>query len=96
MREPQLGRKSAQVSKRQKTVSEPAPWKLLLWTAIAGLVFGLIGFGEIAEDYLRVWRNSLHPHHASGDVVLVLIDDQSLRQVGNWPWRRQQDAAANE
>jgi diguanylate cyclase len=56
------------------------------------MVFGLIGFGEIAEDYLRVWRNSLHPHRASGDIVLVLIDDQSLRQVGNWPWRRQQDA----
>jgi EAL domain-containing protein (putative c-di-GMP-specific phosphodiesterase class I)/CHASE2 domain-containing sensor protein len=92
MRERQLRRESAQVSKRQKTVSEPAPWKLLLWTAIAGLVFGLIGFGEIAEDYLRVWRNSLHPHRASGDIVLVLIDDQSLRQVGNWPWRRQQDA----
>jgi EAL domain-containing protein (putative c-di-GMP-specific phosphodiesterase class I)/CHASE2 domain-containing sensor protein len=92
MRERQLGRKSAQVSKRQKTVSEPAPWKLLLWTAIAGLVFGLIGFGEIAEDYLRSTRNSLHPHRASGEIVLVLIDDQSLRQVGNWPWRRQQDA----
>ena len=92
MRERQLGRKSAQVSKRQTTVSEPAPWKLLLWTAIAGLVFGLIGFGEIAEDYLRSTRNSLHPHRASGDIVLVLIDDQSLRQVGNWPWRRQQDA----
>src|SRR5437764_2772627 len=92
MRERQLGRKSAQVSKRHKTVSEPAPWKLLLWTAIAGLVFGLIGFGEIAEDYLRSTRNSLHPHRASGDIVLVLIDDESLRQVGNWPWRRQQDA----
>src|SRR3954452_8890382 len=92
MPERQLGRKGAHVSKNQKTISEPTPWKLLLWTAIAGLVFGLIGFGEIAEDYLRVWRNSLHPHRASGDVVLVLIDDQSLRQVGNWPWRRQQDA----
>ena len=80
------------MSKRQKTVSEPAPWKLLLWTAIAGLVFGLIGFGEIAEDYLRSTRNSLHPRRASGDIVLVLIDDESLRQVGNWPWRRQQDA----
>jgi diguanylate cyclase len=92
MRERQLGRKSAQVSKRQKTVSEPAPWKLLLWTAIAGLVFGLLQLGEPLEDTLRSTRNTLHMHRASGDIVLVLIDDKSLREVGNWPWRRRQDA----
>src|SRR3954452_19758734 len=92
MRERQLGRKRAPVSKRQKTVSEPAPWKLLLWTAIAGLVFGLLQLGEPLEDTLRSTRNTLHMHHASGDIVLVLIDDKSLREVGNWPWRRRQDA----
>ena len=51
-------------------------------------IFGLIGFGEIAEDWLRVARNSFHKHHASGDIVVVKIDDQSLREVGNWPWPR--------
>jgi EAL domain-containing protein (putative c-di-GMP-specific phosphodiesterase class I)/CHASE2 domain-containing sensor protein len=80
------------VSKRQTIRTDVPPWRLLLWTAIAGLVFGLIGFGEIAEDYLRSTRNSLHRHNASGDIVLVLIDDKSLHAVGNWPWRRQQDA----
>jgi EAL domain-containing protein (putative c-di-GMP-specific phosphodiesterase class I)/CHASE2 domain-containing sensor protein len=68
------------------------PWKLLLWTALAGLVFGLIGFGEIAEDYLRVARNDFRRHKASGDIVLVLIDDRSLREVANWPWPRRYDA----
>jgi EAL domain-containing protein (putative c-di-GMP-specific phosphodiesterase class I)/CHASE2 domain-containing sensor protein len=67
---------------------EPKPWKLLLWTAVAGLVFGLIGFGEIAEDLLRASRNSLHRHSASGEIVFVKIDDQSLRDVGRWPWPR--------
>jgi len=76
------------VSKREQTVAEPPPWKLLLWTAIAGLVFGLIGFGEIAEDWLRVARNSVHQHSASGDIVLVDIDDRSLAEVGRWPWPR--------
>jgi EAL domain-containing protein (putative c-di-GMP-specific phosphodiesterase class I)/CHASE2 domain-containing sensor protein len=80
------------VSKRGKTIAEPPPWKLLLWTAVAGLVFGLIGFGEIAEDWLRVARNRLHWHAASGDIVLVKIDDQSLRQVGRWPWPRREFA----
>jgi CHASE2 domain-containing sensor protein len=80
------------VTRRSQPVSEPAPWKLLLWTAVAGLIFGLIGFGEIAEDYLRVARNGFHKHKASGDVVLVMIDDQSLHTVGNWPWPRRTDA----
>ncbi|HEX8937618.1 MAG TPA: EAL domain-containing protein [Sphingomicrobium sp.] len=80
------------MSSRGKQGLENKPWKLLLWTAVAGLIFGLIGFGEIAEDYLRSVRNSFHPHRASGDIVLVLVDDESLRQVGNWPWARHVDA----
>src|SRR4051812_3067274 len=75
---------------------EAAPWKLLLWTALAGLVFGLIGFGEIAEDWLRVARNGFHKHHASGDIVLVDIDDHSLQQVGRWPWPRSYYAALTD
>jgi diguanylate cyclase len=72
--------------------SRKSPLKLLLWTAIAGLFFGLISFGSIAEDLLRTSRNSLHWHKASGDVVLVKIDDPSLRQVGRWPWPRRRHA----
>ncbi len=45
-----MGRKQAHVSTRSKQGLEKKPWKLLLWTAVAGLVFGLIGFGDIAED----------------------------------------------
>jgi EAL domain-containing protein (putative c-di-GMP-specific phosphodiesterase class I)/CHASE2 domain-containing sensor protein len=79
------------VSKGVDNQAERAPWKLILWTAIAGLIFGVIGFGEIAEDTLRAGRNSLHWHKASGDIVLVKIDDQSLREVGRWPWPRRFD-----
>ncbi len=79
------------MSKREKIVAEPPPWKLLLWTAIAGLVFGLIGFGEIAEDWLRVARNNFHRHDASGRTVILLIDDKSLHEIGNWPWPRKVD-----
>lgn len=88
MRSAPLRRISAQVPKRPKQVSEPPPWKLLLWTVVAGLIFGLIGFGEIAEDWLRVGRNSLHEHNASGEIVVVKIDDDALRQYGSWPWSR--------
>jgi EAL domain-containing protein (putative c-di-GMP-specific phosphodiesterase class I)/CHASE2 domain-containing sensor protein len=84
------------VSKRSDQGLEQKPWKLLLWTAVAGLVFGLIGFGEIAEDWLRVARNSFHPQKASGQVVFVAIDDKALRGLGNWPWPRQTDAALTD
>jgi EAL domain-containing protein (putative c-di-GMP-specific phosphodiesterase class I)/CHASE2 domain-containing sensor protein len=75
---------------------DSTPWRLLLWTTVAGLVFGLIGFGEIAEDWLRVARNGFHKHNASGDIVLVDIDDHSLQQVGRWPWPRSYYAALTD
>jgi EAL domain-containing protein (putative c-di-GMP-specific phosphodiesterase class I)/CHASE2 domain-containing sensor protein len=85
-------RKHVQVSKRSRLDLDRKQWKLLLWTAVAGLIFGLIGFGDIAEGWLRTARNSLHWHKASGDIVLVKIDDESLRQIGRWPWSRKQHA----
>lgn len=80
------------MSKRIKQGSDAPPWKLLLWTALAGVIFGLIGFGEVAEDWLRIARNSFHEHKASGDVVIVKVDDAALREYGNWPWPRRLDA----
>ena len=73
---------------RKAQKGEGPRWKLLLWTAVASLIFGLIGAGELPEDMLRASRNSLHTHKASGDIVFVAIDDRSLREVGRWPWRR--------
>lgn len=78
------------MSKRPQHKTEARPWNLLLWTTIAGLVLGLI-LGD-AEGLLRTARNSLHWHKASGEIVLVKIDDRSLRQVGGWPWPRRNHA----
>jgi EAL domain-containing protein (putative c-di-GMP-specific phosphodiesterase class I)/CHASE2 domain-containing sensor protein len=79
------------VRARTESKTERPLFKALLWTAFAGLIFGLIGFGEV-DDLLRAGRNSLHWHKASGDIVLVKIDDQSLRAVGRWPWPRRYQA----
>ena len=62
--------------------------KLLLWPLLAALLFGLVDFGEFAEDVLRVARNSLRQHPVSGEIVLVEVDESSLREIGNWPWPR--------
>ncbi len=76
------------MSKRAMIRTEGPRSRLLLWAALAGLIFGLLGAGDILEGTLRTLRNSLHWHKASGDIVLVKIDDQSLRDVGRWPWPR--------
>ena len=56
--------------------------------AVLGLLFGLVGMGEVVEDMLRIARNNLNPINASGDIVLVEIDDHSQREGGSWPWKR--------
>jgi len=76
------------VEKSEKKHAEPKPWRTLLWIAIAGLIFGVFGLGEIGDDVLRTTRNTLHWHKASGDIAVVKIDDASLRSVGRWPWPR--------
>ena len=70
-----------------------SPLKLLLWVALAGLIFGVFGLGQPLEYSLRISRNKLHPDVASGQIVLIAVDDASLQQVGRWPWSRSVQAA---
>ena len=62
--------------------------RLLVWPLLAALLFGLVGFGELIEDGLRIGRNAIRSQPVSGDIVLVEIDEKSLREVGAWPWPR--------
>ena len=73
-----------------------AQLKLLLWPLLAALVFGLIGFGELIENAMRIVRNEVRSHPASGQIVLVQVDDKSLRKIDNWPWPRDQQAQVIE
>ncbi|MEO6581008.1 MAG: EAL domain-containing protein [Sphingomicrobium sp.] len=62
--------------------------KLLVWPLLLALLFGFAEFGEPVEDILRSARNRVHEHPVSGDIVVVQVDEQSLRQIDNWPWPR--------
>ncbi len=62
--------------------------KLLAWALSIGLLFGLIGAGEYVEDRLRVVRNHINQHPASGDIVLIALDEKTVREVGRLPWPR--------
>ena len=68
--------------------NEKKPTRLLAWAIILGFLFGVVGAGEYPEDRLRVVRNHINERPASGDIVLVGIDEKALREVGRWPWPR--------
>jgi len=82
----------APVSKRMTEAVERSPVRLLLWTAIVALLLTFVGAIQPFEDVLRVVRNRTHIHAASGNIVLVPIDDQALREIGRWPWPRRYHA----
>ncbi len=74
--------------RKNRERKERKPTRLLAWALVLGFLFGLVGAGEYPEDRLRVVRNHINERPASGDIVLVGIDEKSLREVGRWPWPR--------
>src|SRR5688572_25126683 len=64
------------------------PWRMLAVVIILSLLFGLAAMGGPLEDALRVARNRAAPVAASGDIVVIKIDDASQRRIGSWPWPR--------
>lgn len=66
--------------------------RLFAWAFVISLIVGLIEFGEPLENMLRVMRNEFHRDRASGQVVVVGIDADSLEQVDQWPWPRRYHA----
>jgi EAL domain-containing protein (putative c-di-GMP-specific phosphodiesterase class I)/CHASE2 domain-containing sensor protein len=62
--------------------------RILLWATLAGLLFGGIELGAPLEDMLRAVRNTTRTQSASGNIVIVAIDDRSLDRLKQWPWPR--------
>lgn len=78
-------RSEAKTGTRKKPAS---PKKVLLWTLLAGLMFGVLGLGVPVDMFERVVTSNINEHPPSNNIVIVKIDDASLRRVGNWPWSR--------
>ncbi|WP_260483826.1 EAL domain-containing protein [Sphingomicrobium flavum] len=73
--------------KSAKSAKKTTP-KLFIWTAALSLLFGLISFGQPLDDVLRALRNLAHADDASGDIILVEIDRESVESIGAFPWSR--------
>jgi len=61
---------------------------MLAWAVVLGLLFGIVAAGEYPEDRLRAVRNHINERPVSGQIVLVGIDEKSVREIGRWPWPR--------
>ncbi len=79
---------TARDMRQQPTFKPRRPWRMVAFSLILSLLFGLVGMGEPLEDVLRVARNKTSPVAASGDIVVIKIDDASQKQLGRWPWPR--------
>jgi diguanylate cyclase len=74
-----------------KAIRDPRV-RILLWATIVSLVAGAIELGAPVENLMRIERNAIRSHPASGDIVVIGIDDKSIEAIGNWPWPRRYHA----
>ena len=74
--------------RKDRVRKEKKPGRMLAWALVLGFLYGLGGGIEFFEDGLRVARNRVNERDASGEIVLVGIDEKALREVGRWPWPR--------
>ena len=65
-----------------------SPRRVLLLTLLAGLISGLLGLLVPIDFYLHSMRSAINIHPASDAIVIVKIDNESLKKIGNWPWSR--------
>jgi len=65
--------------------------QLLFWTSLAALLFGLLDIGEPIEHVLYMARAQAQ-RKASGNIVIVGIDEKSLERVPQVPWPRRTQA----
>ena len=55
---------------------------------LLGLVLLVGGQGAGLDKQLRILRDSIRAHPASGEVHIVELDARSLDRIGTWPWPR--------
>lgn len=60
--------------------------------AFLGLTLLVSGTGEGADRLMRMGRDALRSHPASGEIHIVEIDARSLREIDRWPWPRRNHA----
>lgn len=79
--------------KIERILPRGGPLKALVLALVVGLVFGVAQVGEPLENMIKVVRNKVRSHPASGSIVLVAIDDRSVGETGSAQWNGSQLAS---
>jgi EAL domain-containing protein (putative c-di-GMP-specific phosphodiesterase class I)/CHASE2 domain-containing sensor protein len=72
------------------TLSRLIAWRRPLTLAVAvlaGVLAAWLGSGSL-DEWLRAARTGFRTHPASGQVVIVEIDEKSISALQHWPWPR--------
>jgi len=71
------------------------PWRqLLLWSLVPTLLAAGLSLsrpewvGGLEHSVYDTMLRSVPAHPSSGQIIIVDIDERSLAEVGQWPWRR--------
>lgn len=70
---------------RDKNASSK-PWKALVLAVALGFIAGVGQVAEPLELMVKALSSKLHLHPASGQIVLVAVDDRSIAELGPAPW----------
>jgi EAL domain-containing protein (putative c-di-GMP-specific phosphodiesterase class I)/CHASE2 domain-containing sensor protein len=64
------------------------PARVLFWTGLVALLFGVLDVGRPIENLLYVARTEANEHKASGKIVIVAMDERSVDRIPLIPWPR--------
>jgi signal transduction histidine kinase len=81
---------------RHALTAPPGPWRWRLTVGLLGIAIAaayLLGLFTPAERILSDRFFAFHARPASGKLVLIEIDPNSLRKLATWPWSRAFHAA---
>lgn len=76
-----------------RTLWNNARFRIVFWATLTGVVCGISGVGLPFEDIISNMRNYLRLHPSSGEIVVVLQDNETLEALGAMDVSRAQDAA---
>jgi EAL domain-containing protein (putative c-di-GMP-specific phosphodiesterase class I)/CHASE2 domain-containing sensor protein len=62
--------------------------RMLVWALAIGLFAGWSEIGAPLDSALWSFRNKQFNRPASGQIVVVAVDDKSIAEIGQWPWPR--------
>jgi diguanylate cyclase len=70
--------------------------RIFLWALLLSFIAGAFSLGMPIDLVLKIARNKIRAHDASGQIIIVGIDDRTIRAANKWPWPRSNFGTIND